>query len=73
MSKTLGIVLVLQYRRVRIGIGIGIAYRLSGEVVLVLELFTQALKDLFFWVLELELFIPCLKNWYWNWNCLTYV
>ena len=75
MSKTLGIVLVLQYQLVRIGIGhgIGSVYGLSGGVVLVLELFTQALKNWYVLVLELELFIPCLKNWYWNWNCLTYV
>ena len=48
-DSTLGIVLqlVLQYQRVRItigiGIGIGIAYMLSGQMTLVLELFTQAL------------------------------
>ena len=56
MSKTLGIVLVLQYRRpknwywnwnwyclcafLRIGIGTGIVYTMTEELVLVLELFT---------------------------------
>ena len=67
MSKTLGIVLILQYRRpknwywnwywlcafLRIGIGIGIVYTCSKKSVL-----------------ELELFMPCLKNWYWIWHCL---
>ena len=58
--------------RIGIGIGIGIVYVLSEKVVLVLELFTQALKNWYFLVLELELFIPYLKNWYWHWNCLYY-